>query len=158
MFKILIVERAYNLSDADGEFWLKDRLSVQNFLGITLADDVPDEKTVWAFRHTLAKVGVVEPLFDRFTAPLREQGLIMNQGSIIDASFVDVARQRNSREENETIKTGGIAEQWQTEENAHKIAQKDTDARWTKKNGERHFGYRITSRSMRKARLSQSTR
>jgi len=64
MFKILIVQRAYNISDADAEFWIKDRLSVQNFLGITLADDVPDEKTVWAFRNTLAKVGVVEPLFD----------------------------------------------------------------------------------------------
>jgi len=83
-----------------------------------------------------------EQLFDTFTAHLREQGLILNQGSIIDASFVDVPRQRNSREENETIKTGGIPEEWKTEENAHKIAQKDTDARWTKKNGERHFGYK----------------
>lgn len=142
MFKILIVQRAYNISDADAEFWIKDRLSVQNFLGITLADDVPDEKTVWAFRNTLAKAGVVEQLFDTFTAYLREQGLIMNKGSIIDASFVDVPRQRNSREENETIKTGGIPEEWKKEENAHKIAQKDTDARWTKKNGERHFGYK----------------
>lgn len=142
MFKILIVQRAYNISDADAEFWIKDRLSVQNFLGITLADDVPDEKTIWAFRNTLSQAGVVEPLFDTFTAHLREQGLILNQGSIIDASFVDVPRQRNSREENETIKTGGIPEQWQTEENAPKIAQKDTAARWTKKNGERHFGYK----------------
>jgi len=142
MFKILIVQRAYNISDADAEFWIKDRLSVQNFLGITLADGVPDEKTIWAFRNTLSQAGVVEPLFDTFTAHLREQGLILNQGSIIDASFVDVPRQRNSREENETIKTGGIPEQWQTEENAPKIAQKDTDARWTKKNGERHFGYK----------------
>jgi len=142
MFKILIVQRAYNISDADAEFWIKDRLSVQNFLGITLADGVPDEKTIWAFRNTLSQAGVVEPLFDTFTAHLREQGLILNQGSIIDASFVDVPRQRNSREENETIKTGGIPEQWQTEENAPKIAQKGTDARWTKKNGERHFGYK----------------
>ena len=68
--------------------------------------------------------------------------MILNQGSIVDASFVDVPRQRNSREENETIKTGGIPQDWQTEENAHKIAQKDTDARWTKKNSERHFGYK----------------
>jgi IS5 family transposase len=68
--------------------------------------------------------------------------LILNQGSILDASFVDVPRQRNSREENATIKTGGIPEDWQSEENAPKIAQKDTDARWTKKNGESHFGYK----------------
>jgi len=142
MFKILIVQRTYNLSDADVEFWIKDRLSVQNFLAITLADDVPDEKTVWAFRNTLSQAGVVEPLFDRFTAHLREQGLILNRGSILDASFVDVPCQRNSREENATIKTGGIPQDWQSEENAPKIAQKDTDARWTKKNGESHFGYK----------------
>lgn len=142
MFKILIVQRTYNLSDADVEFWIKDRLSVQNFLAITLADDVPDEKTVWAFRNTLSQAGVVEPLFDRFTAHLREQRLILNRGSILDASFVDVPRQRNSREENATIKTGGIPQDWHSEENAPKIAQKDTDARWTKKNGESHFGYK----------------
>jgi len=142
MFKILIVQRTYNISDADTEFWIKDRLSVQNFLALTLADDVPDEKTIWAFRNTLSQAGVVEPLFDRFTAHLREQGLILNQGSILDASFVDVPRQRNSREENATIKAGGIPEDWQSEENAPKISQKDTDARWTKKNGESHFGYK----------------
>jgi IS5 family transposase len=111
-----------------------------------------NDKTVWAFRNTLAKVGVVEPLFDTFTARLREQGLIMNQGSIVDASFVDVPRQRDSREQNGTIKTGGIAEEWKTEENVHQIAQKDTDERWTKKNGYVIFATRITSRSMRKAR------
>ena len=142
MFKILIVQRTYNISDADVEFWIKDRLSVQNFLALTLADDVPDEKTIWAFRNTLAKTGVVETLFDTFRDHLREQGLILNQGSILDASFVDVPRQRNSREENATIKTGGIPQDWQSEENASKIAQKDTDARWTKKNGESHFGYK----------------
>jgi IS5 family transposase len=136
------VQRTYNLSDADVEFWIKDRLSVQNFLAITLADDVPDEKTIWTFRNTLAKAGVVETLFDTFRDRLREQGLILNQGSILDASFVDVPRQRNSREENQTIKAGGIPQDWQSEQNAPKIAQKDTDARWTKKNGESHFGYK----------------
>lgn len=142
MFKVLIVQRTYNISDADAEFWIKDRLSVQSFLAITLADDVPDEKTIWAFRNTLSQAGVVETLFDTFREHLREQGLILNQGSVLDASFVDVPRQRNSREENQTIKTGGIPQDWQSEHNAPKIAQKDTDARWTKKNGESHFGYK----------------
>jgi IS5 family transposase len=142
MFKVLIVQRTYNISDADVEFWIKDRLSVQNFLAITLADDVPDEKTIWAFRNTLSQAGVVETLFNTFRDHLREQGLILNQGSILDASFVDVPRQRNSREENQTIKTGGIPQDWQSDEHTSKIAQKDTDARWTKKNGESHFGYK----------------
>jgi IS5 family transposase len=142
MFKILIVQPTYSLSDADVEFWIKDRLSVQNFLAITLADDVPDEETIWAFRNTLSQAGVVQSLFDRFREHLREQGLILKQGSILDASFVDVPRQRNSREENQTIKAGGIPQDWQSEQNASKIAQKDTEARWTKKNGESHFGYK----------------
>lgn len=141
-FKIRIVQRTYNLSDADVEFWIKDRLSVQNFLAITLADDVPDEKTVGAFRNTLAQAGVVEPWFDRFRDHRRERGLILNQGSIRDASFVDVPRQRNSREENATLQAGGIPPDGQSEENAPKIAQKDTHARWTKKNGESHLGYK----------------
>ena len=115
---------------------------MQNFLGITLADDVPDEKTIWAFRNTLSQAGVVETLFNAFRDHLREHGLILNQGSILDASFVDVPRQRNSREENQTIKAGGIPQDWQSEQNAPKIAQKDTEARWTKKNGESHFGYK----------------
>jgi len=103
---------------------------------------VPDEKTIWAFRNTLSQAGVVETLFNTFGDHLREQGLVLNQGSILDASFVDVPRQRNSREENQTIKAGGIPRDWQSEENARKIARKDTEARWTKRNGESPFGYK----------------
>jgi len=60
----------------------------------------------------------------------------------VDATFVDVPRQRNSREENETIKEGNVPQEWQTPENAHKLAQKDTDARWAKKGSETHYGYK----------------
>jgi len=60
----------------------------------------------------------------------------------VDASFVDVPRQRNSREENKKIKEGEIPEEWQKPENQAKLAQKDTDARWAKKNNETHYGYK----------------
>ena len=46
MFKILILERFYNLSDEQKEFQIKDRLSFQKFLGLTLADDIPDQNTI----------------------------------------------------------------------------------------------------------------
>ena len=59
---------------------------------------------------------------------------------MIDASFVEVPRQRNTREENETIKNGEIPEEWKSQ--PHKIAQKDLDARWTKKNDETYYGYK----------------
>ena len=51
-------------------------------------------------------------------------------------------RQRNSRDENQKIKNGEIPEDWEKPENAHKLVQKDTDARWTKKGNETHFGYK----------------
>jgi len=140
MFKVLLVQRTFNLGDEQTEFQIKDRLSVQTFLGLTLADQAPDEKTIWLFRDTLTRHGVVAALFARLDAHLRERGLILNQGAMVDASFVDVPRQRNRREENATIKEGGQPPAWA--EHPAKRAQKDVDARWTEKNGEKHFGYK----------------
>jgi IS5 family transposase len=72
----------------------------------------------------------------------RIKKVITYSGSIIDATFVDVPRQRNSRSENKTIKEGGVPEEWEKEENKNKRRQKDTDARWAKKNNEVHYGYK----------------
>ena len=71
-----------------------------------------------------------------------KEGLITHTGTIIDATFVDAPKQRNHHDENKTIKEGKVPEEWEKPENAHKLAQKDTDARWTKKNNEVHFGYK----------------
>ena len=75
---------------------------------------------------------MIEKLFERYKAHLEKQRLITNNGSIIDASFVEVLRQRNSREDNATIEEGKIPEGWS--EDPAKLRQKDTEARWTKKN------------------------
>ena len=64
---------------------------------------------------------------------LRSVGATKEKGSLIDATFVEVPRQRNSREENATIKSGQVPKEWKTPENVNKLEQKDTDARWTKK-------------------------
>jgi len=90
MFKVMVMQRYYNLSDEQMEFQLKDRLTFQRFLGLTLADEVPDEKTIWLYREELTRKGVVEKLFKRFEKHLREAGLIGQEGKIVDASFVDV--------------------------------------------------------------------
>jgi IS5 family transposase len=142
MFKILLLQAWYNIADDKAEYMINDRLSFQRFLGLSLGDKVPDAKTVWLFRDTLSKCGADRKLFDLFTAQMEEQGVITRSGSIVDASFVDVPHQRNSREENKTIKEGGVPEGWDDPENANKLAQKDTDARWAKKNGETHYGYK----------------
>ena len=142
MFKILILQRLYHISDAQAEYQIKDRLSFMRFLGITLSEDVPDDKTIWYFREQLVKSNIMESLFKRFLRELEKKNLITREGSIVDATFVDVPKQRNSKDENDSIKSGSIPEEWKKEEHKNKLAQKDVDARWTKKNIETHYGYK----------------
>lgn len=142
MFKILVLQRLYNLSDDQTEYQINDRRSFMRFLGLELCDSVPDAKTIWKFRNDLAQTNAMEELFCLFDKILESEGLITHKGTIIDATFVDVPRQRNRRDENDKIKNGEIPEEWEKPENAAKKAQKDTDARWAKKNNETHFGYK----------------
>jgi IS5 family transposase len=142
MFKILILQRIYNISDAQAEYQVKDRLSFMRFLGLTLGDRIPDEKTIWEFRDKLMKAKIEETAFRRFTQRLEEKKIITYSGSLVDASFVEAPRQRNSRKENEMLKEGKVPEDWEREENRSKRRQKDTEARWAKKNDERHYGYK----------------
>lgn len=139
-FKMLILQRYYGLSDDQIEFQVLDRLTFMRFLGITLADDVPDSKTVWNFKETLTEKGLVKQLFDIFNQQLSQQGIILNEGRIVDASFVEVPRQRNNKEENAQIKEGKTPEKWYDEPN--KLRQKDVDARWTQKNDVNYYGYK----------------
>ena len=115
------------------EFVILDRLSFMHFLGLTLSDQVSDAKTIWFFREQLIKAGVIEKLFVLFNEHLNNEGPIAHKGKMVDASFVEIPVQRNIRQENKEIKDGKIPEQWN--ENPHKVARKDIDARWTKKNG-----------------------
>jgi IS5 family transposase len=140
MFKVLVLQRYYNLSDEQTEYQINDRMSFQKFLGLTLSDGVPDQKTIWLFREILSHKGKVEVLFRRFESYLKEAGLMGHEGKIIDASFVDVPRQRNSREENQAIKLGKVPETFMT--NKNRLEQKDVTARWAKKGDEVHYGYK----------------
>lgn len=140
MFKILILQRYYNLSDSQLEYQILDRLTFCRFLGLSLNDKVPDEKTVWDFRDKLIYKGLEKELFGKFTDLLEKHGLIAHEGKIIDASFVEAPKQRNSREKNKTIKEGKSPEEWDDQPN--KKRQKDVDARWTKKNNQSHYGYK----------------
>jgi len=142
MFKIVMLQQWYAISDDNAEYAINDRLSFQRFLGLTLDDKVPDAKTIWAFKERLSESGADMELFWLFGKLMEEQGVATRKGSLVDASFVDVPRQRNTRQENETIKAGGVPEEWLSEEHRNMFEQKDIDARWAKKNGEAHFGYK----------------
>jgi IS5 family transposase len=142
MFKILILQKIYNISDDQTEFQINDRLSFQRFLGLYLYDTVPDAKTIWHFREELKESEVIDRIFYMFTEKLEEKGIITHSGSIIDATFVEAPKQRNTRDENKKIAEGGIPEKWLLKKNRNKKAQKDTDARWMTKNKVRHYGYK----------------
>lgn len=140
MFKVLILQSLYNLSDDQMEYHTRDRISFMQFLGLKLDDVVPDSKTIWLFREQLTELKLIKTLFSKFDEFLAKQGYTAKAGSIVDASIVEVAVQRNSREDNKQIKQGQIPRSWT--DNPNKMRQKDTDARWIKKHNRSYFGYK----------------
>jgi len=151
MMKILFVQRLYNLSDEQIEFQINDRLSFRRFLGIPLSNAVPDCKTVWLFREELKEEGDVKKLFDKHLSQLQENGLIVREGRLMDATIVTVPIQRNSREENKEIKEGKIPSGFSKVPFKH--SQKDTDARWTMKNNISFYGYKNHIKADTKTKL-----
>lgn len=142
LFKVLILQRLYNIADDEAEYQINDRMSFMRFLGLNLGDSIPDAKTIWLFRDTLVKASIALELFECFNEQLERAHVITHTGSIVDATFVEAPRQRNTREENKQIKEGVIPEDWEKPENVVKLRQKDTDARWTKKNNVTFYGYK----------------
>ena len=144
MFKTVVLQQLNNLSDDRIEYQIRDRLSFMRFLGLNLEDRIPDAKTVWLFRETLKQAELGEVLFKRFHEQLAAKGLAAKGGQMVDATFIEVPKSRNSREDNAKLKAGEIPEDWKKEDAAtvNKVRQKDTDARWTKKNQETHFGFK----------------
>jgi IS5 family transposase len=141
MFKITPLQDWNNISDDNAEYMINGRLNFQRFLGMELGEKSPDAKTIWLFKEQLGKEGMRE-LFDHFNEKLLSLGVVKREGSLVDATFVEVPRQRNSREENAKIKKGETPEEWKAPENASKLEQKDTDARWAKKGNETYYGYK----------------
>ena len=162
MFKVIFLQRYYGLGDRQIQYQITDRTSFRQFLGIHTVAEVPDEKTVWACRDKLASDGTFDRLFDEFRSFLDGKGLSFNEGKIIDATFVEAPRQRNTAEENKQIKEGRGKDLWNPEEGdsdeeksckRHKKRHKDTDARWTKKRSENHYGYKNHVKADNKTKL-----
>ena len=138
MFKAMVIQRLFNLSDEQLEFQITDRSTFTRFLGLNSGETIPDYTSFWGFRESLMEKGLERKLFDQFSAKLEAEGIYAKSGSIIDATIVEVPKQRNSREENAQIKSGKIPVDWDEDKSCHK----DTDARWVKKNGVSFFGYK----------------
>lgn len=102
LFKALLLQRWHDLSDEALEAHLFDRLSFQRFCGLSLGDDVPDHSTIWRFREKLAKHGLIEPLFAELQRQLEDKGVLVKQGTLIDATLIQAAARRPKVAEGKT--------------------------------------------------------
>jgi IS5 family transposase len=126
LFKVLLLQGWYGLSDPAMEEALADRLSFRRFAGLGLDEAVPDHSTISRFRTLLAERGLAEALFTEVAGQLDGQGVTIKGGTLIDATVVDAAAAEPSRQ-----KGGGRSEA-------------DPDAAWVKRaDGSARFGYKL---------------
>ncbi|MFZ6765213.1 IS5 family transposase [Pseudoroseomonas sp. WGS1072] len=131
MFRILVLQALYSLSDEQAEFQLRDRLSFMRFAGFGLHQAVPDTKTIWLYREQLKQADAINRLFRRFDEVLAAKGYLAMGGQIIDATLIAAPHQKLTLEEKATIREGGTPADW----SRAKRAKKDRDAQWTLKRG-----------------------
>ena len=113
MFKLLVLQSLYRLADNQMEYQITDRLSFKRFLGLKSSNRVLDAKTIWKFRESLIEEGVIEALlFEWFNTALNDQCIFAKTAQIVDAIFVEIPRQCNSRDDNEQIKQYKTPEVW----------------------------------------------
>jgi transposase, IS5 family len=137
MFRILVLQTLYTLSDEQTEYQIGDRLvdplrgSTMRFVGLALHDAVPDAKTIWLYREQLTRAGALQRAFDRFDAMLRERGYLAMGGQIVDATVIEARRPRLNADEKATVRGGGTPSGW----SKARTRQIDRDGRWTIKRG-----------------------
>jgi IS5 family transposase len=124
LFKALLLQQWYGLSDPELEEALSDRLSFRRFVGLSLDQEVPDHSTLWRFREALGRTGVGQKVFNEVELQMIERGLIVRKGTLIDASLVEAQ---------------AAPPEFNSDEPAH-----DEDAAWTRRegSGKKHFGYK----------------
>ena len=153
MVKLLVLKQLYNLSDDQLEYQSLDRITFQRFLGLKASSRIPDSKTFWTFQQTLMKAGGAPVIAQAVQEQLALAGYIARNGQLIDATIVRAPVQHFSKEEQAILDRGEVPQDW----SAAKRAQKDIDARWTKKHGKSYFGYKAhVSADVRHKRVRKS--
>jgi IS5 family transposase len=138
MIKLLVLKQLYNLSDDQVEYQALDRATFQRFLGLKASSKIPDAKTFWAYQQVLMNAGAAPVIAEAVQQQLAVAGYVARNGQLIDATIVRAPVQHFTREEKESLERGEIPADW----SPAKRAQKDLDARWTKKHGKSYFGYK----------------
>ena len=155
MFKILLLQRWYNLSDPATEQALLDRLSFIRFTEFSIEDDVPDETTICRFRNGLIKLNLLDKLLDMINRQIEGKGLLVREGAVVDASVVESQRRPRKvidimpedRSE-DADKDEGSEEEHVSERTVQDPAVKvsysdDEEAAWIWKQRKAHYGYKI---------------
>ena len=145
MLKALLLQQWYSLSDPGLEEALIDRLSFRRFVGFALGEPSPDHSTISRFRTALVAQGLSEAVFEAVNLQIDAKGLILRQGTIIDATLVEahVKRPKKPKEDKET-RSQPQGEAPKGERPASKLIASPTDpeASWAKKGHTRYFGYK----------------
>jgi len=137
MFKALLLQRWYGLSDPAMEEALKDRLSFRHFVGMSLTEKVPDHCSIWRFREALG-TGLAERLFVEIGRQIEARGFVLKEGTLIDASLIPAAvnAPKKPREPLPPEPDGRPASKL--------VRSKfDPQAAWTRKAGRHFFGYKL---------------
>lgn len=153
LFKALLLQQWYGLSDPGLEEALGDRFSFRRFCGIGLEQKTPDHATIWRFRQRLGASGLAAAAFQCITAQIEQAGLVLKQGTLIDASLIPAAVNRPPPGDGSPDADGRAGS---------KLVRSplDPDAAWAKKDGRRYFGYKahvaldMGSRIVRRAQLT----
>ena len=94
MFKVLLLQSLYGLSDAETEEALADRLSFRRFAGLAITDEVPDHTTICRFRNLLLQLGLLEMLFAELDKQMDKAGVILKRGTMLDATVIETSAAR----------------------------------------------------------------
>jgi IS5 family transposase len=110
MYKALLLQALYGLSDAELEDALGDRLSFRRFVGLSLDEEVPDHTTICRFRNLLTQAGLVEKLFGELDRQLENAGMILKRGTMLDATLIETVAARPSSPEHPSVDpdAGGV--------------------------------------------------
>lgn len=148
MFKTLLVQRFYNLSDPATEDSLNDRKSFARFVGLPLDEPAPDYSSISRFRTELVRLGLMEKLLTQLMAQIDKKGLVLREGTLMDATFVASAvRPPSAPRQPKAAKPAEDQPVAPAEPQdpfvAGKRSRRDPDARWGKKGRQAHFGYKL---------------
>jgi IS5 family transposase len=124
MFKILILQQWYGLSDLEIERQMADRISFMAFLGFP--DPFPDSRTIWLFRERMARTGKDKVVWAELQRQLDAMGLQVKRGTIQDATFIEADPGSSKKPRGGDAKT-----------------RRSKDGTWAKKGNETHFGYKL---------------